>query len=112
MWALTDHTARLPLPQFRSDLLKSCQQDSSVGTPEAILNAAPDLRECYRAIRNEAIARAAQRQEEAWLTGAAVACLIGWRYQRAEIACEELEGKGWLMARINGRGITEWKVRL
>lgn len=106
MWALTDHTARLPLPVYRPDLIPI------KGTPEVILNAAPDLRECYRALRNEAIARAAQKRGEAWLTGAAVACLIGWRYQRAEIACAELEGKGWLTARINTRGITEWKVRL
>lgn len=126
---LTDHTVRLPLAVYRPDLIPT------KGTPEAILSAAPDLRECYRALRNEAISRAAQGRGEAWLTGAAVACLIGWRYQRAEAACAELESKGWLIARVNERvikqplwisigddmwltsqpktrGITEWKVRL
>lgn len=97
---------RLPLIPYRPDLIPA------KGTPEAIMNAAPDIRECYRAMRNEAIARAAQKRGEAWLTGAAVACLIGWRYQRAETVCAELEEKGWLIARFNGRGITEWKVRV
>lgn len=98
---------RRPLAPFSASLISA-----KGGTPEAIMAAAPDIRECYRAMRNEAIARANQKRGEAWLTGAAVACLIGWRYQRAETVCAELEGKGWLTARVNERGITEWKVRV
>lgn len=82
---------RRPLAPFSASLMPA------KGTPEAIMQAAPDLRECYRAVSNECRARQAQGRGVAWLTPRAVAALIGWRDSRAQAAVLELADKGWLL---------------
>ena len=88
--------ARRPLARFAPALMPAR------GTPEAIMQAAPDIRECYRAVSNECKARRNQGRGVAWLTPRAVAALIGWRDSRAQAAVLELADKGWLLEGPSG----------
>ena len=48
----------------------------------------PDVRECYRALLN-------LRPRPYFITARALACVLGWRYARAEAALALLHQKRW-----------------
>lgn len=69
-------------------------------TPECLLNAPADERECYRALL-------ALTPRPYFITARALACVLNWRYARAEVALAELRRAHWADYRERG-GRQEW----
>ena len=84
-------------------------------TPDCLLSAPPDARECYRALLNLTTRELRREGRETpvltpyFITARALACLLNWRYARAEAALEELRRKRWAGSR-QAEGREEWTV--
>ncbi len=78
-------------------------------TPRAVLDLQGDLRECYRAL-NRVATDARMCSGLGLIRSRALACQMGWRYARAELALSQLERLGWVASRVI-EGVRLWTVK-